>query len=204
MKSDQIPWWGHDYCVQTDMLYAVNIGLNSGLRLLCNFFRSVTWWRHQMETCSFHVTCNCPVVRGNHRSPVNSPHKGQWRGALMLSLICAWTNGWVNHRDTGDLRRHRAHYDVIVMILNFFQNSENICDLLNNTFIFARCCGSLAAVASVKYIRDSKYWILTFELSLTEIYGTSVTPTQTRSWSGRVKYTAVFSHSEIVSHEHIL
>ena len=27
-----------------------------------------------------------PFVRGIHRWPVNSPHKGQWRGALMLSL----------------------------------------------------------------------------------------------------------------------
>ena len=54
-------------------------------------------------------------VRGIHRSPVNSPHKGQWRGVLMFSLICAWTNGWVNNRDAGDLRRHRAHYDVFVM-----------------------------------------------------------------------------------------
>ena len=33
-----------------------------------------------------------PFVRGIHRSPVNSPHKGQWHGALMLSLICTWTN----------------------------------------------------------------------------------------------------------------
>ena len=57
-----------------------------------------------------------PFVRGIHRSPVNSPHKGQWRGALMLCLICAWINGWVNNRETGDLRRHRAHYDVIVMM----------------------------------------------------------------------------------------
>ena len=43
------------------------------------------------------------------------PHKGRWRGALMFSLICAWTNGWANDRDAGDLRRHRAHYDVTVM-----------------------------------------------------------------------------------------
>ena len=49
------------------------------------------------------------------RSPVNSPHKGQWRRALMISLIWAWTNDWVNDRYPGDLRRHRAHYDVIVM-----------------------------------------------------------------------------------------
>ena len=56
-----------------------------------------------------------PFVRGIHRWPVDSRHKVQWRGALMFSLICAWTNGWVNNRDIDDLRRHRAHYDVAVM-----------------------------------------------------------------------------------------
>ena len=56
-----------------------------------------------------------PFVRGIHRSPVNSPHTGQWRGALMFSLICVWINGWVNSREAGDLRRYRAHYAVIVM-----------------------------------------------------------------------------------------
>ena len=40
---------------------------------------------------------------------------GQWRGALMLSLICVWINDWVNNREAGDLRRYRAHCDVIVM-----------------------------------------------------------------------------------------
>ena len=58
-----------------------------------------------------------PFVRGIHRSPMNSPHKGQWRGALMFSLICVWINGWVNSLEAGDLRRHRAHYGVIVMPL---------------------------------------------------------------------------------------
>ena len=56
-----------------------------------------------------------PFVQGIHRSPVNSPHKGQWRGALMFSLICTWINGWENNREAGDLRGHRAHYDVTVM-----------------------------------------------------------------------------------------
>ena len=46
---------------------------------------------------------------------VVSSHKGQWRGALMFSLICAWTNDWTNNRDAGDLRRHCTHYDVTVM-----------------------------------------------------------------------------------------
>ena len=56
-----------------------------------------------------------PFVRRINRSPVNSPHKGQWRGALMFSLICVWINGWVNNREAGDLRRYHAHYDVTVM-----------------------------------------------------------------------------------------
>ena len=56
-----------------------------------------------------------PFVWGIHRSSVNSPHKGQWRGALMFSLICAWINRWVNNRQAGDLRHHCAHYDVIVI-----------------------------------------------------------------------------------------
>ena len=61
-------------------------------------------------------------VRGIHRSPVNSPHKGQWRGALMFPLICVWINGWVNNREAGDLRRYRAHYDVIVMLSDVSQD----------------------------------------------------------------------------------
>ena len=56
-----------------------------------------------------------PFVRGIHRWPANSPHKGQWRGALMFSLICARINRWINHREADDLSSDRAHYDVIVM-----------------------------------------------------------------------------------------
>ena len=55
------------------------------------------------------------ICAGNSPAPVNSPHKGQWRAALMFSLICVWITGWVNKGDAGDLRRYRAHYDVIVM-----------------------------------------------------------------------------------------
>ena len=55
------------------------------------------------------------ICAGNSPVPVNSPHKGQCRGALMFTLICARINGWVNNREAGDLRRYRAHCDVIVM-----------------------------------------------------------------------------------------
>ena len=56
-----------------------------------------------------------------------SPHKGQWRRALMFSLICAWINAWVNNREAGDLRRHRAHYDVIVMGMGHGMSMMSIC-----------------------------------------------------------------------------
>ena len=57
-----------------------------------------------------------PFVWGIHRWPVNSPHKDQWRGALMVSFIYAWINGWVNTRDACDLRRYRVHYDVTATV----------------------------------------------------------------------------------------
>ena len=62
-----------------------------------------------------HLPRYWPFVRGVHRSWVNSPHKGQRRRALMFSLIWAWINGWINNREAGDLRRHRAHYDATVI-----------------------------------------------------------------------------------------
>ena len=52
---------------------------------------------------------------GIRRLPVNSPYKDQWRGALMVSLICAWINGWVSNREADDLKRNYAHYDVTAM-----------------------------------------------------------------------------------------
>ena len=48
-----------------------------------------------------------PFVRGIPRSPVNFPHKGQWRGALMFSLISVWINGWVNNREADEIMARR-------------------------------------------------------------------------------------------------
>ena len=62
-----------------------------------------------------HLPLYWPFVRWIHRSPVNTSHKDQWRGALMFSLICSWINGWVNNREAGDLKRHCPHCEVIGM-----------------------------------------------------------------------------------------
>ena len=60
-------------------------------------------------------------VRGIHRSPVNSPHKGQWRGAQIFSLICAWINGWVNNRETPSrsLWRHCNDHPTLICDIQY-------------------------------------------------------------------------------------
>ena len=58
--------------------------------------------------------------------------KGQWRGALMFSLICVWINGWVNNGEAGDLRRYRAHYNVTVMNVDLVKLDNHACCLLGD------------------------------------------------------------------------
>ena len=83
--------------------------------LRCNSRRLMLWpwWRHQIETFSALLA----ICAGNSPVPGEFPHNGQWRGALMFTLICVWINGWVNNHEAGDLRRYRVHYDAIVMTL---------------------------------------------------------------------------------------
>ena len=101
--------------------------------MTCEIFGYIRAWRsfvHDDVIKWKHFPRYWPFVRGIHRSPVNSPHKGQWRRALMFTLICARINGWVNNREAGDLRRYRAHYDVIVMLANNTVSWSSICRLI--------------------------------------------------------------------------
>ena len=82
----------------------------------CNIFLILWSGRSMMTSSNWNISTSLAIyVRGIHRSPVNSPHKSQWRRDLMVSLVCSWINGWVNSREAGDLGCYRAHYDVIVM-----------------------------------------------------------------------------------------
>ena len=58
--------------------------------MVCQIHGDVIKWKH--------VPRHWPFVRGIRRWPVDSPYKGQWRGALAFSLICTWTNDWANNR----------------------------------------------------------------------------------------------------------
>ena len=101
----------------------------------------VTKWKHFPR--------NWPFVRGIHRSPVNSPHKGQWRGTLMFSVICVWINDWVNNREAGDLRRQRGHYDVIVMEISVFIFKIHKI----SSFCLCGCCQIESAFRKIRFLK---------------------------------------------------
>ena len=67
--SDASRWKHHDWPVTDEHEE------QKGIRLIVG-----TWWRHQMETFSALLV----LCEGIHRSPVNSPHKGQRRGVWCL------------------------------------------------------------------------------------------------------------------------
>ena len=97
-------WWAHNpHSVTIHVPLTKGIMIHSGHKI----HDDVIKWKHFPRYW--------PFVRGIHRSPVNSPHKGKWRGTSMFSLTCAWINGWVNIHEAVYLSRHRAHYDVTVM-----------------------------------------------------------------------------------------
>ena len=85
----------------------------TGLELItwetqCQWNNTEGYWSHDDVIKWKHFPRYWPFVREIHRYPVNSPHKGQWRGALMFSSICVWINDWENNRGAGDLRRYHA------------------------------------------------------------------------------------------------
>ena len=136
--------------------------LNWGWPILMRW-APVGGWCHRLTSCVFmlvnfgnqhddvikwkHFPRYWPFVRGIHRSTVNSPHKGQWRWALMFSFMCARINSWLNIREAGDLRRYRRHYDVIVMI-----------QTMRNVYQFYWCLSHRDELSATDYLQFISVW----------------------------------------------
>ena len=89
-----------------------NITPSADGRVLCVVaMRMTAWWCHQIET----LRVTGPFVRGIHTGHRRIPHTKASHAGLWYFL---WFAPWVNNREPGDLRRHRAHYGVIVMSVN--------------------------------------------------------------------------------------
>ena len=121
-----------------------------------------SWWRHQMETFSALLA----ICVGNSLVPGEFPT--QRHGALMFTLICAQINGWVNNREAGDLRCHRAYYDVIVMWGHSVSDTLELCNMepqamlcwhLHGSFIWyfrkpTLLCNTIFGVAQHSWLPD--------------------------------------------------
>ena len=87
------------------------VGGNSHMKLNTSEQHNILW---SMPIECFAMTSSHGIIFPRYW-PFVPVIKGQWHGALIFSLICAWINGWVSNCEVGDLRHQRAHYDVTVM-----------------------------------------------------------------------------------------
>ena len=78
-----------------------------------------------------HFPCYWPSVQGIHQAPVNSPHKGQWHGALMFSLICALNKqlskqswGWWFEMPLCSLWHHCNDNGMYPLHISYFMHRE--------------------------------------------------------------------------------
>ena len=117
---------GYTACIRkaVEMCFNMKLTLKSIEQVECIAVR-----KHNDVIKRKHIPRYWQFVRGINRSPVNSPHKGQWHGALVFSLICGLNKrlsiqswGWY-------LRRHRSHYDVIIMLTCQLQRNWRVDDL---------------------------------------------------------------------------
>ena len=97
----------------------------------------------------------------------------------MFSLIWVWINGWINYIEAGHLRRHRAHYDVIVMtpvrskIFNWNLNNPSRNAIERNCYVqqfwsailirprWVKCCYDDV----IKWKHFPRYWYLCGEFT---------------------------------------
>ena len=108
---------------------------NTSISLITSVFVPIHHgWKYCTEFIIMMASSNGNFFCVTGRWPVNSPHKGQWRGALMFYLTCACINGWVNSGEAGDLRRHHGHYDLTLM---YIKHSDKIsCPRVTSTECF--------------------------------------------------------------------
>ena len=125
-------------------------------------------------------TFSALLARCARNSLVNSPNKGQRRGALLFSLICPRINGWVNNCEAGDLRCHHAHYGVTVMFYPSCQlHIEQDYTMMNGVpdhdywqtglleFNTAGICESWDVISNCECPSGKIYWIQGYHWPLT-------------------------------------
>ena len=104
-----------------------------------------------------------PFVRRIHRWLVNSPHKGQWRGALVFSLICFWINAWVNNREAGDCPACRTSLIATRFLVVVICPIIKCVTVLEFSFILFDLCLFITIFNFIlNYVPIVTFWIFTY------------------------------------------
>ena len=98
-------------------------------------------WRHQIDIFSALLA----ICAGNW--PATGEFPAQRPVMLMFSLMCTWINAWVNNVGAGDLRRHRVHYDVTVMLMNYWYGPASPC-----LYYVGRCAGTKPSTVTMRIV----------------------------------------------------
>ena len=134
------------------------------VKLVAAVYLKNSWWSHKWK----YFLHNWPFVRGIHGSPVISPHKGQWHGALMFSLNCVLNKplskqlwGWWFEMPSRPLWRHRngcIQFVLCCVLLCFVVFCwDKIA--INFTHILQGSCTGTGAVWSTPYEWDFLLWL---------------------------------------------
>ena len=91
------------------------------------------WWQlilivaisYMMTSPNGNISALLALCAGIHRSPMNSPHIGQWRGALMFFFYLGLNKRLSKNPGDGDFRRYRSHYDVTVMYTYIYMSDSS-------------------------------------------------------------------------------
>ena len=90
--------------VNVRALFAINRlrigGMYNYTRTHIHMFVMLYWWCLNDDIKWKHFPRHWPFVRGIHRSPVNSPHKGIWRGAFYVFFDLR-LNKWLSKQSRG-------------------------------------------------------------------------------------------------------
>ena len=81
-----------------------------------NMCWTMPWWRHQMETFSALLAICAENSPFTGEFPAQRPVTRRFDVFFDLRLTKRLSN--LNNGEAGDLRHHRAHYDITVMLLN--------------------------------------------------------------------------------------
>ena len=107
----KMPWWRHQ--MKTFSAFLALFERNHPALVDSLYKGSVT----RSFDDFFHLRLKIWLSKKPRRGWFETPSRRLWChcNVFIRAQNGAWTSGWVNNRDAGDVRRHCAHYDVIVM-----------------------------------------------------------------------------------------